>query len=47
MSIDTIILAFCEDCDMHGGQPKYAPQLLEEVLGRAQGGDGGEKPAKG
>ncbi|KXZ44390.1 hypothetical protein GPECTOR_68g361 [Gonium pectorale] len=33
MSIDTILLAFCMDCDMHGGQPKFAPPLLAEVMG--------------
>eukprot|EP00798_Chlamydomonas_sp_ICE-L_P019122 gene19124-25729_t len=33
MAIDTIILAFCEDCDANGGDPKFAPPLLMEVMG--------------
>ncbi|KAG2493603.1 hypothetical protein HYH03_008120 [Edaphochlamys debaryana] len=42
MAIDTIILAFCEDCDKNGGTPKYAPPLLMEVMG----GDKEEKGSK-
>ncbi|GIL73734.1 hypothetical protein Vretifemale_3863 [Volvox reticuliferus] len=33
MAIDTIILAFCEDCDANDGHPKYAPELLMDVMG--------------
>lgn len=34
MAIDTVLLAFCEDCDMHGGDPKWAPPLLMEAVGQ-------------
>ncbi len=44
MSIDTIILAFCEDCDANDGHPKYAPDLLMEVMGGPK--DDGAKPEK-
>ena len=33
IAIDTIILAFCEDCDANDGHPKHAPALLMEALG--------------
>jgi choline transporter-like protein 2/4/5 len=33
MAVDTIILAFCEDCEVHGGNPKFAPPLLMETMG--------------
>jgi choline transporter-like protein 2/4/5 len=33
MAIDTIMLAFCEDCESHGGHPKHAPPLLLEAIG--------------
>ena len=33
ITIDTIILAFCEDCDANDGHPKHAPALLMEALG--------------
>ncbi len=33
MGIDTVILAFCEDCEENGGNPRYAPPLLLEVMG--------------
>lgn len=33
MAIDTILLAFCEDCDTHGSHPKHAPPLLLEAIG--------------
>lgn len=33
MAIDTVILAFCEDCELHGGEPKWAPPLLMEAMG--------------
>lgn len=33
VAIDTIILAFCEDCDAHDGHPKHAPALLLDALG--------------
>ena len=36
MAIDTTLLAFCKDCELHGGKPKFAPPLLAEVLGSAQ-----------
>lgn len=36
MAIDTIILAFCEDCDVHEGHPKHAPALLLDALGYAK-----------
>merc|ERR1719231_786375 len=35
MAIDTILLAYCKDREMHGGKPMFAPPLLEEVLGKA------------
>ena len=33
MAIDTILLAFCEDCETNGGNPKWAPPLLMEAMG--------------
>ncbi len=33
MAIDTILLAFCEDCEIHNGTPKWAPPLLMEAMG--------------
>lgn len=36
MAIDTVLLSFCKDCKLHGGKPKFAPPLLEEVLGKAE-----------
>lgn len=32
MSIDTIILSFCQDADEHQGTAQYAPPLLIETL---------------
>lgn len=32
MAIDTIMLAFCEDCEKHDGNPKWAPPLLMEAM---------------
>ena len=34
MAIDTTLLSFCKDCKLHGGKPRYAPPLLEQVLGK-------------
>ena len=34
MAIDTTLLSFCKDCKVHGGKPKFAPPLLESVLGK-------------
>ena len=28
VAIETIFLAFCYDCEAHGGHPQHAPQLL-------------------
>ncbi|GAX82667.1 hypothetical protein CEUSTIGMA_g10093.t1 [Chlamydomonas eustigma] len=33
LAIDTTLLAFCEDCDRNGGNPKWAPPLLMEAMG--------------
>ncbi|KAJ9522324.1 hypothetical protein QJQ45_008201 [Haematococcus lacustris] len=44
MAIDTIMLAFCEDCESNGN-PKYAPPLLMEIMGSdasAQGAGNGK-----
>eukprot|EP00740_Mantoniella_antarctica_P000711 CAMPEP_0181393730 /NCGR_PEP_ID=MMETSP1106-20121128/27352_1 /TAXON_ID=81844 /ORGANISM="Mantoniella antarctica, Strain SL-175" /LENGTH=752 /DNA_ID=CAMNT_0023515083 /DNA_START=27 /DNA_END=2285 /DNA_ORIENTATION=- len=35
MAIDTVLLSFCKDCKLHSGKPKFAPPLLEAVLGKA------------
>jgi choline transporter-like protein 2/4/5 len=32
MSIDTIMLSFCQDTEEHEGNPRYAPPLLMETL---------------
>ncbi len=32
-AIDTTLLAFCEDCETNGGNPKWAPPLLMEAMG--------------
>ena len=49
MAIDTTLLSFCKDCKIHGGKPKFAPPLLESVLGKAKSknpkGDKGEDAA--
>jgi choline transporter-like protein 2/4/5 len=37
MAIDTIFLAFCEDCDKHDGNPKWAPPILMEAMGQKPG----------
>ncbi|MEW5314521.1 MAG: hypothetical protein WDW38_006013 [Sanguina aurantia] len=34
MAIDTILLSFCEDCEMNGGNPKYAPPLLAATMAK-------------
>ncbi len=34
MAIDTTLLAFCEDCEVNGGNPKWAPPLLMEAMGQ-------------
>lgn len=36
MTIDAILLSFCEDCEAHDGQALYAPPLLMSVIGRSQ-----------
>ena len=36
MCIDTCIIAFCDDCDKHGGNPKYSPAALMEAMGVQQ-----------
>lgn len=28
-AVDTIMLSFCDDCDRHGGNPKFAPPQLQ------------------
>lgn len=33
VAIETIMLAFCEDCEAHDGHPQHAPPLLLEALG--------------
>jgi hypothetical protein len=40
MAIDTILLAFCEDCESHGGHPKHAPPLLLEAIGQMEATSG-------
>jgi choline transporter-like protein 2/4/5 len=49
MAIDTTLLSFCKDCKIHGGKPKFAPPLLESVLGKAKSKNPfrGEKGAEG
>ena len=32
VAIETIFLAFCYDCEAHGGHPRHAPQLLLEMV---------------
>lgn len=34
MAVDTILLSFCEDCEMNGGNPKYAPPLLAATMNK-------------
>jgi hypothetical protein len=33
LAIDTVLLAFCEDSEAHGGHPVAAPPLLMEAIG--------------
>lgn len=35
MAIDTVLLAFCLDCEKHGGNPAFAPPLLMDAMGTA------------
>ena len=35
MAIDTILLAFCLDCEQNNGNPAYAPPLLMDAMGVA------------
>ena len=36
MTIDTILLSFCEDCESHNGIPVYAPPLLMTAIGQSK-----------
>ncbi|CAD7702902.1 unnamed protein product, partial [Ostreobium quekettii] len=36
MTVDTILLSFCEDCESNGGNPKFAPPLLLEAIGKSR-----------
>lgn len=33
MSIDTVMICFCEDCDVNNNSPVYAPTILMDALG--------------
>lgn len=35
LAVDTIMLSFCDDCDRHGGNPRFAPPQLQEAIGKA------------
>jgi len=35
MAVDTILLSFCEDCELHGGEPQFAPPILMDVMNAA------------
>lgn len=35
MTVDTILLSFCKDCETHHGHPRYAPPLLLDAIGEA------------
>ena len=34
VGVDTILLAFCEDCEKNDGNPQYAPALLMKAIGK-------------
>uniref|UniRef100_A0A7S1WZW3 Choline transporter-like protein n=1 Tax=Tetraselmis chuii TaxID=63592 RepID=A0A7S1WZW3_9CHLO len=34
--IGTVLLAFCQDCEQHGGRPRYAPPMLAAAVGVAK-----------
>jgi len=36
MTIDTVLLSFCEDCESHGGNPIHAPPLLLSAIGQSK-----------
>jgi hypothetical protein len=36
MTVDTILLSFCKDCESHRGHPQYAPPLLLDAIGEAE-----------
>lgn len=36
MAVDTILLSYCEDCDVNDGVPQYAPKLLLEAIGLSE-----------
>ena len=40
MAVDTIMLCFCEDCEVNSGHPKNAPPLLLEAIGERPPKDG-------
>jgi choline transporter-like protein 2/4/5 len=33
VSVETIIMSFCQDAEEHDGEAQYAPPLLMETLG--------------
>ena len=35
-AVNTVLLAFCEDCEEHDGAAQFAPPLLMHALGQAQ-----------
>lgn len=37
--VDTVLLAYCNDCAKHGGKPAWAPPLLLEAVGAASAVD--------
>lgn len=36
MTVDTILLSFCRDCETHKGHARYAPPLLLDAIGEAE-----------
>jgi hypothetical protein len=35
VTVDTMLLAFCEDCESHNERPRCAPALLLKAIGEA------------
>jgi hypothetical protein len=46
VGIETIILCFCEDCNSHDGNPKYAPDSLLEAIGQSPRNKGATSPGQ-
>jgi len=42
--IGTVLLSFCQDCEQHGGRPRYAPPMLAAAVGAAKAAESPANP---